>query len=96
MTKPLLRGLIFTLLEGRRSLGMAVLLRDLTCLGGEGQRLLGQFELLGSSSREEAQGAAEGAVGICGGMAVPGWSLIPFCPWPPILSATYWQLLLGL
>lgn len=37
---------------------MAVLLRDLTCLGGEGQRLLGQFELLGSSSGEEALGGS--------------------------------------
>lgn len=55
MTKVLIRGLIFTLLEGPRSLGMALLLRDLTCLGGEGQRLLGQFELLGSSSGEKAQ-----------------------------------------
>lgn len=75
---------------------MAVLLRDLTCLGGEGQRLLGQFQLLGSSSGEKAQGAAEGAVGICGGMAAPGWSLIPFCPWPQVLLATYWRLLSGL
>lgn len=44
---------------------MALLLRHLTSssLLGEGQRLLGQLELLGSSSGEKAQEAAEHTVG---------------------------------
>ena len=65
---------------------MAMLLRGLICPSPHG-------EVTGSVTATwlwlKGPSGSRRNYGLCRGKVAPGWSLVPFCPWPQVLPATF-------